>query len=146
MGFNALYSHITREVREKLGRVAKDVLVELGNHSNSLGVCWPGIGRLAESTGYADEVVRDAIAALEAADYLRILYRFSSVRRRWEFEAYQLSPDVVSLPQERIEEAWGTFMEAQDYRNIQGAFVSKESQHQINNKTEHQNQHQYRTP
>jgi hypothetical protein len=143
MGFNRLQSHITREVREKLGRVAKDVLVELGNHSDNLGVCWPGIGRLAESTGYADEVVRDALVALEAADYIRMLYRYSGVRRRWEFEAYQLSPDVVFLNQEYIGQAWDTFLNSQRYCNISGAFVGKESQqNQQQNQKQNQEQNQ----
>lgn len=148
MGFNALYSYVTREVREKLGRVAKDVLIELANYSNPMGICWPGFERLADDTGYAVEVVQDAIRALEEADYLRRHFRYSSVRGQWEFEAYQLSPDVVCLGNEYVETAiksYGRFIDSHAICNSSPGFVSKESQHLNNNKTEHLQEHQ-RTP
>lgn len=120
----ALYQHVTREIRERCGRVAKDVIVELASYTNPLGICWPGEARLAADTGYCVDTVKNALQALLEADYIRIHERYSSVRQRWEFEAYQLSPEVLSIRPELYAQALRSY----DYCNTRNSFVSKDSQ------------------
>lgn len=120
----ALYQNVTREVRESCGRVAKDVLIELANYTNALGICWPGAGRLASDTGYSVETVQAGLQALLDADYIRMHERYSSVRQRWEFEAWQLSPEVLCIRGELHSQALRSY----DYCNSRNSFVTKDSQ------------------
>jgi len=120
----ALYQNVTREIRQNCGRVAKDVLVELANYTNPLGICWPGVERLASDTGYSAETVQSGLQKLLEHDYIRIHERYSSVRQRWEFEAYQVSPEVLCIREELHSQALRSY----DYCNTRNSFVSKDSQ------------------
>lgn len=124
MGYIALYQNVTKEVRQNCGRVAQQVLLELANYADCLGICWPGLARLGADTGYAVETVQGGLQALIDQDYIRIHYRWSNVRQRWEFEAYQISPLVLVIREELYSQALRSY----DYCNTSEAFVSKDSQ------------------
>lgn len=124
MGYIALYQNVTKEVRQNCGRVAQQVLLELANYADCLGICWPGLARLGTDTGYSVETVQNGLQALIDQDYIRVHYRWSNVRQRWEFEAYQLSPLVLVIREELQSQALRSY----DYCNTTEAFVSKDSQ------------------
>lgn len=120
------YCDAYEKVMLDLGRVARDVLVALAQHTDPRGLCWPGVGRLAALVHVADDSVRDALYDLEQAGHIRTHWRYSGVRRTWERESFQVSPDVIPIRDEFMPEALALWK--RDFRNDNVSNEIKESQ------------------
>lgn len=89
--FAPLYVEVTRFLMERRDRVALQVLQELANCANEIGVCFPGVRYLARITGYAEKTCLDALARLECLDLIHTWTHYDPETRR-ELPRYQLSP------------------------------------------------------
>jgi hypothetical protein len=79
------------------------VLMALIFHTNHLGLCWPGLARLAQLTHYSKETVEKAIERLERAGFLRV-HRTVLVSGR-ETRDYQVSPSAMHIAPQHQEAA-----------------------------------------
>lgn len=142
----ALYSAAVRALMASRDRVAKDVLESLAMCADPIGLCYPGVGYIANEIGAADTTVTHAIYRLEQIGFIRI-YKTVNVLRGRESTDYQISPFVIFISDGYIDRAMQLW-----FTNIDNS-ESKESQpttkNQIQNLTTEylttENQHHQQT-
>jgi hypothetical protein len=108
-------------------RVTFFTLEALAWHCDSLGMCWPGVGRLGALVGYANGSIEDALAKLFELDYIRAHVTVSPGGR--QRITWQLSPYVLWIVPDHIEAALAEWDAAtlRDWHTVM-RIESKESQ------------------
>lgn len=109
----SLYIWATRELNASRDRQALLVLLEIANHCDEFGWCFPSIQRLGKLTGYdhnPGSTVESAVSRLMAKDWLRVRAVRNVVRRRTETD-FVLSPQVLFIRPELRDMAWERFNE-----------------------------------
>jgi hypothetical protein len=85
----------------KLHPTQKFVLLALADHANEKNICWPGLDKLVEKTGFVRSTVIDAIKQLKKAGILssRPIHGEKGFRKGTEYKLYlsqNLSPPSLS--------------------------------------------------
>jgi hypothetical protein len=119
--YMALYSVAVRKLMAGRDRVAKDVLESLAMCANPIGLCYPGVGYIADEIGAADKTVLNALERLEQMGFIRV-YKTVNVLRGRESIDYQISPYVLYISDAYIDRAFELW-----HTNIDNS-ESKESQ------------------
>lgn len=109
----SLYTWATRELLASRDRQALCVLLELANHADEFGWCYPSFKRIGAHTGYdphPGSTVESAFSRLMAKDWVRVKATRNVARRRTETD-FSLSPHVLFIRPELREMAWLRFNE-----------------------------------
>jgi hypothetical protein len=81
------------------------VLYILGYHADPYGVCQAGLERIRAFSGGTRQSVAEALLRLQARDYVREHHTVNRLRHKTEID-YQISPGVIFVREECLEEAW----------------------------------------
>lgn len=102
-------------------RHVEKVLRALAEHADCFGLCYPGIDRLRERTHYAETTIRRALLILDELDYVRVHVEYVASRRK-EIITYQVSPFVLWITKDHIDDAMNLWLSATKRLNeiIQG--------------------------
>jgi len=106
----ALYTSKTRELMTQRDRQALHVLIEIANHADEMGWCFPSVRSIGEMTGYSPGTVESAISRLMGKDWLRVYMVYNRRRKRYEKDLV-LSPAVLYIRPEIRNEAWQRFVD-----------------------------------
>ena len=106
--YAALYIHATRALMSERDRQALHVLVDIANHADELGWCYPSVQTLGQNTGYAVNTVESALSRLMAKDWLRVAMSYNPRRKRLEKD-FMLSPAVIYIRAELEPKAWDQY-------------------------------------
>jgi hypothetical protein len=144
----ALYSRAVRNLMACRDRVAKDVLESLAMCANPIGLCYPGIGYIADEIGAADSTVANALHRLEKMAYIRVYKTVNVLRGRSSID-YQISPYVLFISDGYIEQAlalWHTNIDNSESKESQPTPKNLTTESKYREPTTHNQHHQQTAP
>lgn len=100
-----LYTGIKRQLMQERDRVGYAVLDVLAQHCDPYGFCFPHPRTIAELAGYAEASVWKKLAELQERGWIICYQTWNPRRSRYEYD-FQLSPDVLYIREDLLEEAW----------------------------------------
>lgn len=149
--FSAIYDdpieHIYSCVPVDRARQTEKVLRAYVEHASEIGTCYPGVDRIMEKTHYSETTVKRALVVLGQLDYIRVHREYSRARRK-NMDTYQISPYVMWIKPECIDEAVSLWNATSLCCNviINGQPTTEpESEPSVktSNSNQHQNQHHH---
>lgn len=108
--FAPVYIHITRALMAARDRQGLHVLLEIANHADEMGWCFPSVQTIGKATGYSPGTVEAALSRLMVKDWLRVSMVYNQRRKRIEKD-FVLSPAVLFIRPEIRETAWSRYQE-----------------------------------
>lgn len=97
-------------------RQCENVLRRLAEHSDTYGMCWPGIRKIMERSHYSEGTVKRSLAMLAELDYIRIHVEHSRARRKAQV-TWQISPLVLYVREDFLFYAHELWRDGEKYRN-----------------------------
>lgn len=85
-------------------RVALLVLIEVANHADPMGWCYPGLQRLAQATGYSVDSVVSGIDTLMSRDWVRLHVVKNERRNRVERDMMLSANTLYIRPELEVEQ------------------------------------------
>lgn len=103
-----VYDHAIDRIYECVptdrARQTEKVLRSYAEHASNIGTCYPSVRRIMERTHYSETTVKRALVVLGELDYIRVHREYSAARRKTT-DTYQISPFVLFIKPDHIEEA-----------------------------------------
>lgn len=121
----AIYTWAIRELNEARDRQALLILLEVANHADEFGWCFPSFQRIGKLTGYdhnPGSTVEAAFSRLMSKDWVRVQATRNVRRKRIETD-FVISPSIIYIRPELREQAWQRFNETPP-RNSWGDLVT----------------------
>ena len=101
--FAALPHELRKDPRLKGNRTAIVLAAALLEYARARDSCWPSNRRLAEDLGCCQQTVRNALAALQAAGWVRVVYGAGNPTGRVIWLTWRAGRVIPSTPSNRLD-------------------------------------------